>query len=308
MSDQVSTIPNESKKQAVASTSKKIRKSRYSFRARLFTLGKDLALEDMSWTKAFLKFFKPDLLLLKRGWLSVCVISLLLTYGGILVAGKYYGGKIETESSTSSELRGKLDESIKNQIILRQERDTYLIQLKNTENSLAPWVNLAQSHVTNTPLTQRMDVFLDMVKEQLKAPAFSLYINGALATNGMLCKIDTNRIIQLSIRNVGFKAAERLGVNIKVKSSDLLTNLIANHWGIQPGGFLLDGDKIKNDDNTVSWSLTADSIIHQGDSFLAHPLIVSTNFSRREFPSLISISSDRLNQRTNFYIQFELPQ
>jgi hypothetical protein len=189
---------------------------------------------------------------------------------------------------------------------LKRQRD-------EANNALAPWVQLANSHFTNTPVTKRLDSLYEIVKANAEAftsilqamtidrPTFRLTLNEEplssisedVSAPYRIMAIPEPRELRLRVENVGKVTAEHLTISVLCPVN--MTNVNGTGWEAQAAGKWqgnIGGQEVHLNDLS-HWVVVADKSIANNSLFIAPRFIISTNVMGQATIMLVFVHADR---------------
>lgn len=236
-----------------------------------------------SFLKPPLVFLSGKTFVIKRHFTTIVVILAIGVVATVLGCRLYYNAKIKSLETDKENLT--------------KERD-------KAQEQLAPWVQLANSQFTNTPLTKRMDALLETVST-LKAnePTFALFVNDKLVTNRETIGLDISRKISLRLRNTSSITVEdaTLSLNSRLVQKDV----IAPGWDFQALPVQFIDDKVITQTNMIHIQVKAQNHIPSRSFFIAPDVIVSTNCVQKAVYAEITVSS-KGSRKYEYQLHFQL--
>ena len=198
----------------------------------------------------------------------------------------------------------------------KQDSEQKIVQLRHerdeAKSALASWMLLGQSQMTNTPLTQRLDILLAQFEEisgsitNNERPEFVVNINGKVITNQETVALDPSRKLRIVAINNGAITAERIVLEFVI-SRFSITNIVHDGWEEQ--GPLVtdlgDGRVWEDNDSAHLRVLSLAPLAGSGNGFIAPPLIISTNLPGGSLSCMIFVYSEKSKlQKYYFKLRF----
>lgn len=166
------------------------------------------------------------------------------------------------------------------------------------EKSKQTYDNFANVISNEAAIRQSVDESKTNIQLTVGFPAFEIFCNGSLITNGSVIRLNTQREIAMEIYNVGEVTAENTSISFSAKINT--TNLIADGWNWQPAGLetIKDGKIVIHDYDLNQWLWKADiSIESKSQFFHVAELRISTNEPSFFGWTIIRIYADRSKQQ-----------
>jgi hypothetical protein len=172
-------------------------------------------------------------------------------------------------------------------------RAAILMQLPaDAISGLSNFVSFYRNESTNREqlLAAILGAFTNTISDQLPIPAFQLYANDMILTNGMELDLTTYRALRFTIANVSTVTADRVNLSFQTFLDPSHLSLTSD-WRLMPQSKIDVAGKLVPADNHWLWG--ADLNLSSGSSYNVSAIILSTNMPPTMVPFRVTVYASR---------------